>query len=47
MGLRGREWMKSDYSWSQIAVEMIAEYEHRIQSVRHSVWNGRLLKRES
>src|SRR5215813_760804 len=30
MGRRGRAWMQQEYSWSQVAGEMIAEYERRI-----------------
>ena len=26
MGLKGREWMQAEYSWSKIATEMIAAY---------------------
>jgi len=34
MGRRGRAWMEQDYSWSQVAAEMIAEYERRIEYLR-------------
>jgi glycosyltransferase involved in cell wall biosynthesis len=34
MGRRGRAWMEQDYSWSQVAAEMIAEYERRLASLR-------------
>jgi len=34
MGRRGRAWMEQDYSWSQVAVEMIAEYERRLENLR-------------
>jgi glycosyltransferase involved in cell wall biosynthesis len=34
MGRRGRAWMEQDYSWSQVAAEMIAEYERRLEKLR-------------
>lgn len=34
MGRRGRAWMEQDYSWSQVAAEMIAEFERRLEKVR-------------
>jgi glycosyltransferase involved in cell wall biosynthesis len=34
MGRRGRAWMQQDYSWSQVAAEMIAEYEALISRQR-------------
>ena len=34
MGRRGRSWMEQDYSWSQVAAEMIAEYERRVANLR-------------
>jgi glycosyltransferase involved in cell wall biosynthesis len=34
MGRRGRTWMEQDYSWSQVAAEMIAEYERRLEKLR-------------
>jgi glycosyltransferase involved in cell wall biosynthesis len=34
MGHRGRAWMEQDYSWSQVAAEMIAEYERRLDKLR-------------
>lgn len=35
MGRRGRAWMEQDYSWSQVAGEMIAEYERRLANLRN------------
>jgi glycosyltransferase involved in cell wall biosynthesis len=33
MGRRGRAWMEQDYSWSQVAAEMIADYERRLEKL--------------
>jgi glycosyltransferase involved in cell wall biosynthesis len=34
MGRRGRAWMEQDYSWAQVAAEMIEEYERRLENLR-------------
>ena len=31
MGLRGRAWMEQEFSWAQVAREMIGEYERLLQ----------------
>jgi len=34
MGLRGRAWMEQDFSWAQVAGEMIEEYERLRENLR-------------
>jgi len=33
MGLRGRAWMQQDFAWSQVAAEMISEYEQLLRNL--------------